>query len=142
MPANSTRNYKHLEPKTITLEQSTFIDKRPEEALSAMPALKVEDLVKKVVMPQPIKSAKFSNQQRSVSPGMAPTTIDLTAEYGETKSSWFTQMYEELQAKKKQVSMQSQLIDELRDENERLRSFSNPDFVERLEALINAQSFF
>ena len=73
---------------------------------------------------------------------MAPTTIDLTAEYGETKSSWFTQMYEELQAKKKQVSMQSQLIDELRDENERLRSFSNPDFVERLEALINAQSFF
>ena len=57
MPANSTRNYKHLEPKTITLEQSTFIDKRPEEALSAMLALKVEDLVKKVVMPQPIKSA-------------------------------------------------------------------------------------
>lgn len=144
--ANSMRNYKHLDPRTITLEQSTVVyskDFRKEEALKVVPILNVEELDRNVYEPQPIVSAPVT-KQRSVSPGQAPTTLDLTAQYGECKSSWFTQMFEELQAKKKQVSMQEKLISELREENERLVSFSNgmPDFVERLEALINAQNFY
>lgn len=146
---NSSRNPKPLDPQTIILEESSFL-KSKEEAPKLIPLLNVENLATKSDLLKPaIVSAAMSapspmTKQRSVSPGQAPIYIDLTAEYGACKSSWFTQMYEELQAKKKMVTAQDQIISELRQENDRLRTMATgmPDFIERLEALINAQGYF
>lgn len=105
--------------------------------------INVEEIAKQVNVPSPYVSAPVT-KERSVSPGAAPQTFDLTSEYGPCKSSWFTQIYTELQAKKKLIVVQDKQLNELREENERLRTFNvgMPDFIERLEALINAQAFF